>query len=248
MIKQTILVKIGGKIIENKNNLSSTIDQLKTLVFKKKILNKVIIITGGGSCANFIRFIDNKLDIGNDLAHWEAILSMDWNSLQLHSQFPKITLFSRFSEVFDFLKNNKKKRRIILFQSFSFLYTEDILPHNWNVTSDSIAIYIASKLGLNKCFLIKNIDGILDKNHKLLRKLTVQKYKELKNANKLANFPFQFKDLKKQTPIDSYSLQLIDKEKISCILLNGINQEQCILKYFDPRAEKKKYTRITSEH
>jgi hypothetical protein len=240
------LVKIGGKILENQNDLFFTINQLKTLVFKKKILNKVIIITGGGSYANFIRLIDKKLNIGDDLAHWGAILAMEWNSIKLHNQFPEIPLFLQLSELSDYLKKNSKERQMLIFQSFSFLYKEDILPHSWKVTSDSIAIHIASKLGLGKCFLIKDIDGILDNNNKVIKELTIKQYHDFKKAKKIAKIPSKFKNLKKETPIDSYSLKLLKKNKMQFIILNGSRPNSRIIQYFTLHSNRDKiYTKIS---
>ncbi len=248
MNESTILVKIGGKILENQNNLSSTINQLKTLVFKKKKINKVIILTGGGSCANFVRLVDKKLDIGDNLAHWEAILAMDWNCFKLHTKFPEITLFSELSELINYLNKNSKDRKIILFQSFSFLYNEDRLPHSWKVTSDSIAIHIASKLGLNQCFLIKDIDGILDKDYKIVKELTIKKYQRFRKTKKIAVIPSNFDKLKMYTPIDSYLLKLIQKNKIHIIILNGSDSNPRIIQYFTLSSERDKiYTKISYE-
>jgi len=241
-----ILVKIGGKILENQNDLFFTINQLRTLVLKKKILNKVIIITGGGSYANFIRLIDKKLNIGDDLAHWEAILAMDWNSIKLHTHFPEIPLFLQLSELSDYLKKNSKERQMLIFQSFSFLYKEDVLPHSWKVTSDSIAIHIASKLGLEKCFLIKDIDGILDNNNKLIKELTIKQYREFKKAKKIAEIPSKFQNFKKETPIDSYSLKLLKKNKMQFIILNGSQPNSRIIQYFTLHSNRDKiYTKIS---
>ncbi|GAH43243.1 unnamed protein product [marine sediment metagenome] len=45
--------KIGGKILENSNNIKSTFSQLAQL-FEKEILQKIMVIPGGGSLANFV--------------------------------------------------------------------------------------------------------------------------------------------------------------------------------------------------
>ncbi|GAH20558.1 unnamed protein product, partial [marine sediment metagenome] len=58
-------------------------DKLKKL-YEDNTLQKIIIIPGGGSYANFIRSIDKKLVLGDDFAHWMAIFSMDYNGKDLN--------------------------------------------------------------------------------------------------------------------------------------------------------------------
>ena len=66
------LFKIGGKVLGNQSNLESTMTQLSQL-YEQGILLKIIIIPGGGSYANFIRLLEDKLNFGDDLAHWPFI-------------------------------------------------------------------------------------------------------------------------------------------------------------------------------
>ena len=63
------LFKIGGKILENSNNIKSTFSQL-TQLFEKEILQKIMVIPGGGSLANFVRSLDEALQIGDDRHHY----------------------------------------------------------------------------------------------------------------------------------------------------------------------------------
>ncbi len=245
MNKKIILVKLGGMILEDIQNLNFTISQLKTFIERDQNINNVVIIPGGGTIANFIRFMDKKLDIGGDLAHWEAILAMNWNGYQIHKNFPSLPLISQFSELRNCLNLKTDKKFPIIFLPFDYLRTNDILPHHWNVTSDSIAIYIAKKLELNECFLIKNIDGIYDNNNQLIKEISVEKFLELTNSNKLAIIEDNSNKLKQSTPIDIYSLKLIDKYKISCIILNGFYLKSRILEYFSKsQRDKKIYTKI----
>ncbi|TFF93563.1 MAG: hypothetical protein EU543_03350 [Promethearchaeota archaeon] len=242
--KDIILVKLGGAIIEHENNLTSSINQFKTLIFKKNIIKKVIIIPGGGSYANFIRYIDKKSHLGDDLAHWEAILAMNWNAFNIHNKFRNTNLISEFSSLQKTLKENSESEEIIIFQPFTYLKYKDELPHSWTITSDSIALYIANKYSLNVCYLIKDVDGILDKNFNLIRTITTQELRKLKNNNLLANLN-EADDIKLSRPIDQYSLKLIDKYKLECVFLNGSGDKNRILEYFSsPSENKKKYTRI----
>ena len=88
-INKSIIVKIGGRILENRENFESTLSQFKSLI-NDDILQKVIIIPGGGSRADFIRSMDDKLSIGDDLAHWMAIYAMNYNGVKLCEKFSEL--------------------------------------------------------------------------------------------------------------------------------------------------------------
>jgi len=92
------LFKIGGKIIENSKNFESTISQL-TQLYKKEILQKIIIIPGGGSYANFIRLLETKIKLGDNLAHWMAIYSMNYNGIEMKRKHPELDFIEDFKEL-----------------------------------------------------------------------------------------------------------------------------------------------------
>lgn len=241
MTNRTIIVKIGGKIIENNENLKSTLEQFKNLIYKKKVIDKVIIIPGGGSYANTIRNLDNKLNIGDDLSHWMAIFAMNCNGMNICQNYEEINCIN------DINKLKKNKDSILIFLPLYFLYQKDKLPHSWNVTSDSITIFIAKHLGLKECFLIKDIDGIFIKNqNKPIRIISIKEYEDLRNHNNLRKFKTPMDELKQSTPIDLYSLKLIKEFKISCIILNGISGSKRVFNYFNENdsSNKKIYTKI----
>jgi len=128
---------------------------------------------------------------------------------------------------------------------YNYLKKKDELPHSWDVTSDSIAIYIANKLNLNECYLIKDIEGIHNKNNEVIKEISTIQYRELKKSGGLVEIGLNQYNLKKSKPIDSYLLTLIDKYKISCILLNGTLKNSRIINYFkNNELENQVYTKI----
>ena len=238
MRDKTIIIKIGGKILEDPEDLNSTISQLKQLLDKKSI-QKIIIIPGGGSYANFVRLIDQKLNIGNDLAHWMAIYAMHHNGYLLSEKYSFIKPFEGFKEL------ELSKELFSIFLPFNYLYQFDELPHSWDVTSDSITLYFAHKLELKECYFIKDVDGIINKENLVLREITAKGYKNLKKTNKLLDLQEVGGSMKKSQPIDSYSIDLIQNYKISCILLNGKAEKNTILNYFNKSENKHSiYTKI----
>jgi aspartokinase-like uncharacterized kinase len=93
--------------------------------------------------------------------------------------------------------------------------------------------------------LIKDVEGIYSNSMELIKKITTLQYGELKKSGRLAEIGLNQDNLKKSKPIDSYLLTLIDKYKISCILLNGTLQNSRIINYFkNNEMENQVYTKI----
>jgi aspartokinase-like uncharacterized kinase len=233
------IFKVGGKILEDIENLNSTISQLR-LLFQEKIIQNIILIPGGGSFAKFIRKVYNELKFTEETAHWMGIISMNYNGLELKNKFPNLDVVEDFNEL------KKLNSNFSIFLPYEYLKENDQLPHSWDVTSDSISLFIAKELGLKECFLIKEVDGILDNEHQVIKEISTFKFKTMKESGKLGEFISKNSKLKKQTtPIDPYILTLIDKYKISCVLLNGDKKSNRILKYFKSDNEKERvYTLI----
>jgi aspartokinase-like uncharacterized kinase len=234
------LVKIGGKILEDRENLAFTIYQLNEII-KSNIVRKIIIIPGGGSYANFIRKLDNKFKLGNDLAHFMAIYAMELNGRELNKRYTNLLCISRFKKLIT------THNSIVIFLPYTFLVKHDEVPHSWEVTSDSISLFLAYKLGINLVLLIKDIDGVyLKEGNKILKETSTRDYKNLIVNNRLANLNIATKKMKKTTPIDSYLLHLIDRYHISCILLNGTPPNYRIIDFFDQskKEEEKVFTKI----
>ena len=212
------IFKIGGKIFEDFENLSTTISQLESLYQKDKI-QKIILIPGGGSIANFIRNVYNELKITEELAHWMGILSMNYNGIELSKKLPRIETIENFECL------NELDKYFCIFLPYQYLKANDKLPHRWDVTSDSITLFLAKEIGLNACFLIKNVDGIFNDMNEVIKELETVEFRRLKSTDKLAKIESISDDLKNQSrPIDPYLLTLIEQYRIPCVILNGVSK------------------------
>ncbi|MHA2181477.1 MAG: amino acid kinase family protein [Promethearchaeota archaeon] len=223
----SVLFKIGGKILENFEDLNSTISQL-TQLFDRGRIQKIILIPGGGSLVNFIRKVYSELKFTEELGHWMGIISMNYNGIELGKKFPELDVIE------DINRLKQLDRTLSIFLPYRFLKEIDKLPHSWDVTSDSITLFLAKELEIRHCFLIKDIDGILNKENYAIKELTTSEYKDLKESGELSEIKSAEGELKNQSrPIDSYLLTLIDKWKISSVILNGKSNNQRISDYFD---------------
>jgi len=235
----TTIFKIGGKILDNFADLNSTISQLKQL-FEEKLIQKIIIIPGGGSFANFIRKIYKELKFTEEIAHWMGIISMNYNGLEISKKFPDLQVIEKYDKL------KEIRNTFCIFLPYEFLKENDKLPHSWDVTSDSIALYLTKELGLNECFLIKDVDGILNEKNEVIKEISASDFREIRELGELTEVEPNLEDLKERSqPIDPYITTLIEKHRISCIILNGSKNKARILNYFKSAStEEKIFTKI----
>ncbi len=231
----SVIFKIGGKILEDFEDLNSTLSQL-TQLYDNGRIQKIILIPGGGTLANFIRKVYSELKLTEELGHWMGVISMNYNGIEIGKKFPKLDVIE------DLNRLKKLDKCLCIFLPYQFLKETDRLPHSWDVTSDSITLFLAKELEIHHCFLIKDIDGILNSENQIMKELSTLEYKSMKESGNLSKFESVEEELKNQSrPVDSYLITLIEKWKISCVILNGKSNNQRIKDYFDeskPNSEK----------
>jgi aspartokinase-like uncharacterized kinase len=129
-----LIVKVGGSLYNQIPDLIPVIKASKRPLF---------LIPGGGPFAELVR----RLQVDNDTAHWMAVSAMEQYGLFIASFGISTT---------DFIIT---PLTTTVFLPYRNLRLTDPLPHTWDVTSDSIAAWVAHTLHLD-LLLLKSVDGI----------------------------------------------------------------------------------------
>lgn len=129
-----IVVKLGGSLY---NSVPALVPILRSAA------RPLLIIPGGGPFANAVR--DAGLD--DETAHWKAIGAMDRYGHYIASHGLPVTKLLSVPE-----------HTTILLPT-TLMREQDPLPHSWDITSDTIAAWVAAELRLD-LVLLKSIDGI----------------------------------------------------------------------------------------
>jgi aspartokinase-like uncharacterized kinase len=95
------------------------------------------------------------LQIDADTAHWMAILGMDQYAHALAFRIRGAALVERERDIPVALAAG----RIPVLAPYHWLRAADPLPHSWDVTSDSIAAWLACALGAARLILLKPVAG-----------------------------------------------------------------------------------------
>ena len=114
-----------------------------------------VIILGGGEFANLIRKYDAEQEFSQEVNHWTAIDCMDIMAKLVDDKVESAKLAFTVDEIEE-ISNEGFTPIFIVSQ---FLKTEDPFECSWDVTSDSIAAYVAHLLNAN-LLIVTNVNGI----------------------------------------------------------------------------------------
>jgi aspartokinase-like uncharacterized kinase len=129
-----LIVKVGGSLYHQIPDLIP--------IFKAS-KRPLLLIPGGGPFADLVR----RVKVDNDTAHWMAVSAMEQYGLYIASFGISTT---------DFIST---PLTTTVFLPYRYLRLTDPLPHSWDVTSDTIAAWVAHALH-HDLLILKPVDGI----------------------------------------------------------------------------------------
>jgi aspartokinase-like uncharacterized kinase len=142
------VVKVGGALLELEGALDRVMAALEHIAPTRTLL----IVPGGGPFADAVRAVDQRHSLTDDDAHWMAILGMEQFAVMLASRLRGAELVHRRGEI----ARAHSRGAIPVLAPYRWLRAADPLPHSWDVTSDSIAAWVASEVGAQRLILIKS--------------------------------------------------------------------------------------------
>jgi len=141
------VVKVGGRLVANAWQLETVLEVLARVSRERRL----VVVPGGGPFADAVREVDRRLELPDTAAHWMAVLAMDQYGHLIVSRLRGSVLVSRPSEITAALES----RLLPVVAPSRWLREADPLPHSWDVTSDSVAAWIAGALGAARLVLVK---------------------------------------------------------------------------------------------
>ena len=199
IIKQ--VVKIGGSLFPK--YAVELADKLKN--------TSSLIILGGGEFANLIRKYDAVMNFSDDVNHWQAIDCMDIIAKLVNDKVSSTRLAYSIEDA----QKISDEGLTPIFVVSEFLKIEDPFECTWDVTSDSIAAYIAHLLNA-KLLIVTNVNGIYTQDPKVSGSTFIRKI----DAKKLLTFS--------ETSIDVMLPSLLIKFGTICYVVNGKYPERVL--------------------
>ncbi len=176
------VIKLGGSLILIAKKLVNEI-----LDYSNTSEDTNLIVPGGSIFADTVR----RINPSDEAAHWMAVLAME--------QYGYYLADGTAGSLIDKLNIPEKGTYILL--PYNILKNKDELPHSWEVTSDTIAAWVAFQLGA-RFIKVTDVDGIY---------LSGILQKEL-FAKDIAG---------KKTCVDQALPNFLIRNKMNCEIING---------------------------
>ena len=186
-----------------------------------------LFVIGGGEFANLIRKYDVEIGFSQDVTHETAIDSMDILAKLLNDKLA----FTEISYTIEEAKSISDSNKIPIMICSGILKENEPFKHSWDVTSDSIAAYIASLLNA-KLLIATNVNGIYTKDPSLSGAELISEI----DVNELLTFDESSIDLMLPTLLIEYGLNCYVvngeyPERILSIMADEMNNGDCSFEY-----------------
>ncbi len=140
------VVKVGGSLLG-----SPELDRWLGL-FAKFSDGNIILVPGGGVFANAVRDAQKVSKISDACAHKLAVLAMDQFGLILANMNADLAVARTEMEI----DERTWQHRCIVWLPSQMVLADDHIPKSWDVTSDSIAAWLAEKVNAQQLVLVKS--------------------------------------------------------------------------------------------
>jgi aspartokinase-like uncharacterized kinase len=142
------VVKVGGGLGRGAGD-----DALRALCNTLGELGRrhpLLVVPGGGGFADAVRDVDCRFGLRAESAHRMAILGMEQFGWLLSDLIPGAVRCAELSRV------GTGRTTVLLPAGLPV----DDLPASWDVTSDSIAAWVADRVGAGRLVLVKAVDAL----------------------------------------------------------------------------------------
>jgi hypothetical protein len=142
-----IVVKVGGSLLSHSRHLEIVLAAVGAAVRTRRL----VVVPGGGLFADTVRNLERQFPLGDDAAHWMAVLGMDQYAQLLSTRLECAAIVDTPSEIGMALDRGQ----VPVLAPSRWLRAENPLPHTWDVTSDSIAAWVAGRTAAYRLVLVK---------------------------------------------------------------------------------------------
>jgi 5-(aminomethyl)-3-furanmethanol phosphate kinase len=140
------VIKIGGSLLGSPE-LERWLE-----IFVKFSDGNIIIVPGGGIFADAVRDAQKLTKVSDACAHKLAVMAMDQFGLVLANINPLLATAKTECEI----DERTWQHRAIVWLPSHMVLQDDTIPQSWDVTSDSLAAWLATKLKAKQLILVKS--------------------------------------------------------------------------------------------
>lgn len=143
------IIKLGGSLLS-----SGSLNKWLSIIVEFG-RGKLVIVPGGGSFAAQVREAQKKWRFDDKAAHQMALLAMEQTAHLLKSIEPDLSLTDSIKDIEEIVNQNK----VPVWLPCKIIDRSQELSSNWDVTSDSLALWLAGKLKAEHTMLVKSLSA-----------------------------------------------------------------------------------------
>jgi dihydroneopterin aldolase len=145
-----IIVKLGGSLARDRQ-FARWIEALR------RYKSGVIVVPGGGPFADCVRDTQAYMCFDDAAAHRMALLAMEQYAIACASSFPDLLLLNNETQL-----HRIDEGQMAFWLPSRTVFGADDLPQSWQVTSDSLAAWLALRLDAQALVIVKSVDAKTD--------------------------------------------------------------------------------------
>ncbi len=141
------VVKLGGSLLS-----SGSLKEWLSMITEFGA-GKLLIVSGAGIFSDHIRDAQQEWKFNHKTAHKMALLAMEQYAHLLQSYAPSLIL----ADSIEGIKKAISLNQVPVWLPFKMINTCEDVSENWNLTSDSLALWLAGRLNAKHVLLIKSL-------------------------------------------------------------------------------------------
>jgi 5-(aminomethyl)-3-furanmethanol phosphate kinase len=141
-----LVVKLGGSVVRS-GELPAWLDAIAASP------QPIIVVPGGGALADEVRACQASLGFGDAAAHRMALLAMDQLAWAVAGLRPGFIVGATESD----LRAALDQGGVAVWAPYALVAGRTDIEESWRLTSDSLALWLAARIGASHCYLIKSI-------------------------------------------------------------------------------------------
>ena len=197
------VIKVGGSLAADPAVLRALCVELGKVAERFRL----VVVPGGGEFADVVRDVDGRFGLGSWFSHRMAVLGVDQFGLLLSDLIPGC----RVAYSLGVVEGLSGSGRVVVLLPSRLVFRARSLEASWDVTSDSIAAYVAGRLGASRLVLVTDVDGVFSGDPKVDARAEL--VEEVSASGLL--------ELGVRTSVDRFLPRLLLKLGLGCFVVNG---------------------------
>jgi 5-(aminomethyl)-3-furanmethanol phosphate kinase len=180
--------------------------------------HRLLVVPGGAGFADAVREHDRRFALPATTAHRMAILGMEQFGWLLGDLIPRAV---RCADLARASERAGAGRTVVLLPAGWAL---DALPASWEVTSDSIAAWVAGQVGAERLVLVKEVDGLFADwpgRDQPLGRLSVAEFAALRARGRVAGLDEHLPAVLEGARFETWVIGGRDPERLAELLERG---------------------------